>query len=75
MRSVADAIEIEAETPIRDLCVLAELADPACVASDGMLALLPGERVTIPIAGGAPSEAALRGAWRSANALSGRLAR
>jgi hypothetical protein len=75
IRRVDGGVEIEAETAIRDLCVLAELADPLSAAGDGMRTLLPGERIHVPIEGGTPSLESLRAAVRSANGLSGRAVR
>jgi beta-mannosidase len=72
LRVDGPAVTIEAESTLRDLCLLAELADPAIVAGDGMRTLLPGERATIEVAGGTVSPASLRAAVRCANTLSGR---
>jgi beta-mannosidase len=72
LRVEGSAVAIEAETMLRDLCLLAELADPAIVARDGMLTLLPGERASIALDGGVASASSLRAAVRCANAISGR---
>jgi beta-mannosidase len=72
LRVEGSAVAIEAETMLRDLCLLAELADPALVARDGMLTLLPGERASIALGGGVASASSLRAAVRCANAISGR---
>jgi beta-mannosidase len=70
VRLTAEGAVVSADTVVRDLCLLAELAADGLRAGDGMLTLLPGEKATIAIEGvPMPDAARLRDSLRFANAI------